>query len=235
MARPKNKKHVCCQHEGTSFGLRNTEYNEVLPLPVDAYETIRLIDYQGLTQQEAADEMKVARTTVQSLYQNARKILAKSLFEGALVTVENVEHVVVGDNQCCQKNPYIERIAITTDFSGMVTSYDEAEVLIIYSSKEEDSIRKDKLIAIEESELNCRKFLISLGVTKVITASMTKKSYEKFRSSNIEVYHALSDERNAFIAFQNQSLETIEKHVIDTQETPCKHDHKETCCHEKRD
>ena len=235
MARPKNKKHVCCQHEGVSFGLRNTEYNEVLPLAVDAYETIRLIDYQGLTQQEAADEMKVARTTVQSLYQNARKTLAKSLFEGTLVTVKNAEHIVVGDSHCCQKNPFIERVAITTDLNGMITSYDEVEKLILYSFKEDENTRKDQINGLEESNLNCRKFLISLGVTKVITASMTETTYAKFKSSNIEVYHALNDEKNAFITLQNRRLETVESYIKEAEEVPCKHDHHKKSCHEKRD
>ena len=36
-------------------------------LNVDEYETIRLIDYLGLTQEQCAEQMEVARATVQAV------------------------------------------------------------------------------------------------------------------------------------------------------------------------
>ena len=45
---------------------------ENVVLAVDEYETIRLIDLLGLTQEECAGQMGVARTTVQALYEAAR-------------------------------------------------------------------------------------------------------------------------------------------------------------------
>ena len=44
----------------------------------------RLMDLEGLTQQECAKQMDVARTTVQSIYEQARYSLLKAL-SGAIL------------------------------------------------------------------------------------------------------------------------------------------------------
>jgi predicted DNA-binding protein (UPF0251 family) len=65
--------------------------NEVIVMTVDEYETIRLIDLEGMMQEECAEKMNVARTTVQRIYNDARKKLAKSLVNG------NILKIVGGD------------------------------------------------------------------------------------------------------------------------------------------
>ena len=48
-------------------------------LSVEEFETIRLMDYSGMTQAECAVQMQVSRATVQSLYTQARKKVARFL------------------------------------------------------------------------------------------------------------------------------------------------------------
>ncbi len=57
-------------------------------LSVEEYETIRLIDLEGLEQKECAERMGVARSTVQRMYSHAKTKVADSLANGKVLKIE---------------------------------------------------------------------------------------------------------------------------------------------------
>ena len=66
MPRPRKCRRVCCLPNNGAFGpIGEQQPAETVVMTVDEYETIRLIDQLGFTQEECAEQMKVARTTVQ--------------------------------------------------------------------------------------------------------------------------------------------------------------------------
>lgn len=73
--------------------------NEVIMMAVEEYETIRLIDLEGLTQEECAERMHVARPTVQNLYKDARKKLADSLVNGTVIKIEGGDFTFYDENE----------------------------------------------------------------------------------------------------------------------------------------
>lgn len=94
MPRPMKWRKVCCLPENSKFGPLNSPAdveNHVI-MTVDEYETIRLIDLEGFTQEECASHMGVARTTVQGIYNEARKKLAESLVNGKVLLIEGGEY-----------------------------------------------------------------------------------------------------------------------------------------------
>ncbi len=94
MARPMKWRKVCSLPESNRFGPLNApaEAKNHVIMTVDEYETIRLIDLAGFTQEECAAQMNVARSTVQGIYIAARKKLAESLVNGRVLSIEGGEY-----------------------------------------------------------------------------------------------------------------------------------------------
>ena len=65
-----------------SFSPDDAPDAEVIRLTLDEYETLRLMDAEGLTQEACATQMNVARTTVTAIYESARQKIATALVRG---------------------------------------------------------------------------------------------------------------------------------------------------------
>jgi len=97
MPRPRKWRKVCCMPGSNRFGPLSPTINQpqMVVMSVEEYETIRLIDLEGFTQEQCAERMNIARTTVQRIYNDARQKLADSLVNGKVLKIEG------GDYQLC--------------------------------------------------------------------------------------------------------------------------------------
>ncbi len=82
MARPVRCREICSLPEFYSFIPEEGWNGESVTMTIDELESIRLMDCAGLTQEEAADQMNVARTTVTAVYESARRKIADCLLNG---------------------------------------------------------------------------------------------------------------------------------------------------------
>ncbi len=96
MPRPRKWRKVCCLPGNARFGPldRVCDTDHSVTMTVEEYETIRLIDQQGFTQEECAKQMDVARTTVQGIYDSARKKLADFLVNGKMLLIEGGNYIL---------------------------------------------------------------------------------------------------------------------------------------------
>lgn len=69
------------------FGIPRSALESVI-LQYDEYEAIRLLDYDGLNQEQASERMNVSRPTLTRIYENARRTIAKALIEGKMIMIE---------------------------------------------------------------------------------------------------------------------------------------------------
>ena len=106
MPRPRKWRKVCCLPDSNRFGPLDApaDPESHITMTVDEYETIRLIDKEGLTQEECAGLMGVARTTVTGIYSEARKKVAESLVNGKILRIEGGEYKL-----CEGRHPYCGR------------------------------------------------------------------------------------------------------------------------------
>lgn len=117
-------------------------------LTVDEYETIRLIDREGLSQEQCAQRMAVARTTVQQIYADARGKLADVLVDGRPLRIEGGDfRLCDGRSACCPpdcfkrqvhqqhekpKGEHIMRIAVTYENGQIFQHFGHTEFFKVY-------------------------------------------------------------------------------------------------------
>jgi predicted DNA-binding protein (UPF0251 family) len=101
MPRPRKWRKVCCLPESNLYGPLNWSdiENEIIMMTVEEYEAIRLIDLEGLTQEECAEKMQVARATVQNIYKDARSKIAESLVNGNLLKIEGGDYQLYSESE----------------------------------------------------------------------------------------------------------------------------------------
>ena len=104
MSRPIKCRRVCFMPNSLEFAPVNSKNAaEPVILTIDEYETIRLIDKEGLSQEECSQSMEVARTTVQQIYTDARRKLAACLVDGLPLRIEGGQYRICDKNEVCCK------------------------------------------------------------------------------------------------------------------------------------
>ena len=101
MPRPKKWRKVCCLPESSLYGPLNglNIENKIIAMTVEEYEVIRLIDLEGLTQEECAEKMQVARATVQNIYKDARSKIAESLVNANILKIEGGSYKLYNESE----------------------------------------------------------------------------------------------------------------------------------------
>ena len=100
MPRSAKCRRVCQMPAHCRFSPERPAHREAVELTVEEYEAVRLMDYLGLNQEEAAAQMGVARTTVQRIYAQARRKLAAFLVEGRLLQIGGGSYALCPQENC---------------------------------------------------------------------------------------------------------------------------------------
>lgn len=100
MPRPCKRRRVCAMPGCGRFGPMDAQTvpTSTITMTVDEFESIRLIDLEGLTQEACAERMNVARTTAQVIYNSARTKLAEALVHGRQLIIAGGEYVLCDGN-----------------------------------------------------------------------------------------------------------------------------------------
>lgn len=144
MARPCKKRWVCGEPRCRRFGPSDVLNKEEVVLNLDEYECIRLIDYEGLEQEQCAAQMGVARTTVQAIYKSAREKLADSIVNAKHLRIEGGDVVRI-----IPKGGHINmRIAVTYEDGQIFQHFGHTEMFKLYD------VEDGKVVASEVVDTN---------------------------------------------------------------------------------
>ena len=109
MPRPRKWRRVCAAPRCTRFSPGEPD-NGAVSMTVDEYESIRLIDWEGFTQERCADQMAVSRATAQAIYQEARRKLADCIVNSRSLVIGGGEYRICEHGEgpcghgCCRRN-----------------------------------------------------------------------------------------------------------------------------------
>lgn len=112
MPRPSKKRRICSEPVCSSFHPDTPTKECDVVLSLDEYTAVRLIDLEGLSQEDCAERMDVARTTAQLIYNTARKKIAEMLVQGKGLKIEGGNYFLCegsvhctscghSKNECC--------------------------------------------------------------------------------------------------------------------------------------
>ena len=79
MPRPPRCRRICGVPQVDTFCPNGCENTEPILLTLDEYEVIRLVDLEQQTHEQCAAQMDISRSTVQEIYEGARRKIAACL------------------------------------------------------------------------------------------------------------------------------------------------------------
>lgn len=166
MPRPRKCRKVCHFPETLEFAPvgAGAEKDAVI-LTVDEYETIRLIDKEGFSQEQCSEYMRIARTTVQQIYTTARKKLADVLVEGLPLRIEGGDYQLCnGADDCwagsgCFKRKIYEKYARTKGDNNMriAVTFEDGQIFQHFGHTEQFKVyevENGKIVASEVVDTN---------------------------------------------------------------------------------
>jgi predicted DNA-binding protein (UPF0251 family) len=76
---------------------------EPVILKYEEFESIRLVNYDNMPQDKAAEQMNISRPTFTRIYNKALKLIAKSFVEGKAIEIEGGNYEFEKDWYRCKK------------------------------------------------------------------------------------------------------------------------------------
>lgn len=256
MPRPCKRRRICekpaCERlipmssGGQESGYMHMEAGEApgrIMMTLDEYECIRLIDLEGLTQEQCAKQMDVARTTAQAIYGSARAKLAECLVKGKELIIGGGNYVFcdgtsVGcpkrQGHCCQQyvpsHTVIDRrkkdmrIAVTYENGQIFQHFGHTEAFKIYD------VEDDKVVASEVVSTNgsghgaLGGFLFNNKVDVLICGGIGVGAVNAVRAAGIELYAGV-------VGDADQAVEALLNHTLNASSVSnCNHHGAEHSC-----
>ncbi len=170
------------------FG-RGCRKGDSIDLLFDEYEALRLLDYEGKQQVEAAELMKVSRPTLTRIYTDARKKIARALVEGCQlrITGGNADFEQYQTNKI---NIVImnQKIAIPTENGALCPHFGKAPQVTIVTV-EDGQVKETVVLDAPEHEHGAMpKFVAAHGCTDVLCGGLGGGAVNMLNQLGIQVH-----------------------------------------------
>ena len=211
MPRPRKCRRVCKLPENLGFTpFHPGENTEPVILNVDEFEAFRLIDREGLSQEECGNYMDVARTTVQQIYTSARKRIADALYEGRPLKIQGGEYRICEEESGCPGCHGCPRVNLTNkakkeDHKMIIAiplDENQKDVCPVLARAPYFLFSRDGEIEILENPasqaqggagLKAAQFLVDQETDVILTVRCGQNSADVFAAAEMEIYKTQSN------------------------------------------
>ena len=203
MPRPQRKRRICQEPEYVSFAPEGIAAPGAVELSCDEFETIRLVDLQGLTHEQCAARMDISRTTVTEVYESARRKIADALVNGRPLRIGGGSYRLCAGDACCgkacgrgvsQEIPGIPkgettmRIAVTYDNGAIFQHFGHTEQFKLYDV-ENGKVVDTQLVDTNGSDHGALAgFLLGGGVDVLICGGIGGGAINALAEAGIDLY-----------------------------------------------
>ena len=200
MARPSKTRFICKMPTHCRFTTEGNPKNGI-NLTVEEYETIRLMDYLGMTQAECAKQMSVSRATVQALYTEARKKMARFLVEGTYMEIGGGNFQLCSSpcsrTSCFQKQTQNKKKSKGDNTMKIAVTYENGEVFQHFGHTEQFKVYEvedGKIVSSEVVDTNGQGhgalagFLFSSGIDVLICGGIGGGARNALAEAGIQLY-----------------------------------------------
>ena len=132
MGRPVKSRRVCQLPESLAFYPETPGGDTPVVLTFEQVETLRLMDWEDLSQEECAQLLGVSRATVQSIYARARKRIAKALVMGLPIRIQGGDYRLCAGGDCplscCPRKQEAYKIEKGEHTMRIAVTYEKGEI-----------------------------------------------------------------------------------------------------------
>lgn len=179
------------------FGPTESVAEDAIQLTFDEFETIRLLDMEGMTQEQCAIQMGVARTTVTAMYESARQKIARMLVEGRSLMISggNVKFQIAQDemSSCSRvKGEQEMRIAVTYENGEIFQHFGHTEQFKVYDVQDGQIVHEEVVDTNGQGHGALAGFLLGGNVDTLICGGIGGGAQMALSEAGIKLYGGVS-------------------------------------------
>ena len=218
MPRPPRCRRICDAPQVDTFCPQGHEEAAPILLTLDEYEVIRLVDLEQRTHQQCAAQMDISRSTVQEIYESARRKIAACLVYGRKLVITGGSYRICGGQEqarCKQgcrtkseethsnmqqhKGEANMKIAVTYANGQIFQHFGHTEQFKIYE------IDGDRIVASEVVDTNgsghgaLAGFLMQHGVNTLICGGIGGGAQQALAQAGIRLFGGVSGDADAAV------------------------------------
>jgi len=157
---------------------------------LDEFEALRLCDYEGLSQIEAASDMRVSRATIQRLLLSGRKKITEAFLENKAIEIKNdiLNIKLKGENRMNKEEKNVRIIAFpTSDRVTVDGHFGHTKEFALYQVEGQNINNVTYVTPPPHEPGVLPRFLGEQGIDVIVTGGMGQMAINLFNQQNIDV------------------------------------------------